>query len=138
MRLFSAYDEVSCPLFYAICRFCPDSSTVIVCLYHRLHRCLYLILTLFVTVSAFYPILLTVYYPVSSAYIINLFKGCQALLETLLLPYRSVSTLYGADGLSVTSVLALKKSSSFYRFCLIIRYTLLCKGAVKFTLRIRH
>lgn len=112
MRLFSAYDEVSCPLFYAICRFCPDSSTVISCPFRLMHRYQFLILPLFVTVSAFYPILLTIYYPVSSAYIINPFKGCQALLETLLLPYRSVSTLYGADGLSVTSVLALKSSSS--------------------------
>jgi len=112
MRLFLAYDVVSCPLFYAIYRFCPDSSTVTSCPFRLMRRHQFLILTLFVTVSAFYPILLTVYYPVSSAYIINLFKGCQALLETLLLPYRSVSTLYGADGLSVTSVLALKSSSS--------------------------
>lgn len=35
--------------------------------------------------------------------------GCQTLLEGLLLPYRSPSTLYGASGLLVTSVLSIEK-----------------------------
>ena len=40
----------------------------------------------FVILQAFYPIVLMVCYPISSAYIITLIEGCQALVEKLLLP----------------------------------------------------
>ena len=42
----------------------------------------------------FLSVLLTVYHPVSSAYIITR-SGCRTLLGELSLPYRSSPTLYG-------------------------------------------
>lgn len=49
----------------------------------------------FVIVKAFYPLLLAVCYPASSAYTITHSTGCRTLLVVLLLPCRSTTTLYG-------------------------------------------
>ena len=90
---------------------------------------LHLIRHQFVTAKAFYPLLLMIYYFISSAYIINLKRLSSTLGEIIASITLILYALRCRRSADYLGIVLNNSSSGFFRFCLIIRYVLPHKAA---------